>query len=77
VRYQVVPDAGERLLTDEEREKQSANYLMDEIKARVAAAPISRYMLKALSTVTGSRILRSRGPTIGNEFFLAGSKSRI
>jgi catalase len=40
VRYQVVPDAGERLLTDEEREKQSANYLMDEIKARVAAAPI-------------------------------------
>src|SRR4030095_3277665 len=37
---------------------------------------VSRYMLKSLSTVTGSMILRSRGPTIGNEFFLAGSKSR-
>src|SRR5215467_11170593 len=36
----------------------------------------SRYMLKSLSTVTGSMILQSRGPTIGNEFFLAGSKSR-
>src|SRR5262249_31602653 len=40
VRYQLVPDAGEKLLTDAEREKQSANYLMEEIKARVAAAPI-------------------------------------
>src|SRR6266436_10060106 len=37
---------------------------------------VSRYMLKSLSTVTGSMILQSRGPTIGNEFFLAGSKSR-
>src|ERR1700751_3519374 len=33
-------------------------------------------MLKSLSPVTGSMILRSPGPTIGNEFFLAGSKSR-
>ena len=49
---------------------------MDEIKVRVAAAPlVSRYMLKSLSTVTRSMILRSRGRTIGNEFFLAGSKS--
>jgi len=40
VRYQVVPEAGEQLLTGEERNKQSANYLMDEIKVRVAAAPI-------------------------------------
>jgi len=40
VRYQLVPEAGEQLLTDEERRKQSANYLMDEIKARVPAAPI-------------------------------------
>jgi catalase len=40
VRYQLVPEAGEQLITDEEREKQSANYLMEEIKARVAAAPI-------------------------------------
>src|SRR5213592_4830494 len=37
---------------------------------------VSRYMLKSLSTVTGSTILQSRGPTIGNEFFLAGSQSR-
>jgi catalase len=41
VRYQLVPEAGEQLLTDKEKEKQSANYLMDEIKARVAAAPIA------------------------------------
>jgi catalase len=40
VRYQLVPEANEQLLTDEEREKQSANYLMEEIKARVVAAPI-------------------------------------
>jgi catalase len=40
VRYQLVPQAGEQLLTDEERKKQSVNYLMEEIKARVAAAPI-------------------------------------
>src|SRR5262249_56814520 len=33
-------------------------------------------MLKSLRPVTGSMIPRSRGPTIGNEFFLAGSKSR-
>src|ERR1700746_2146360 len=32
---------------------------------------VSRYMLKSLSTVTGSMILQSRGRTIGNEFFLA------
>src|SRR5258708_35554511 len=38
---------------------------------------VSRYMLKSLSTVTGSMILQSRGQTIGNEFFLAGSKSRL
>src|SRR4029450_4202166 len=37
---------------------------------------VSRYMLKSLSTVTGSMILQSRGQTIGNEFFLAGPKSR-
>src|SRR5437762_13655527 len=37
---------------------------------------VSRYMLKSPITVTGLMILQSRGPTIGNEFFLAGSKSR-
>ena len=41
VRYQLRPEAGEKLLTDQEREKQSANYLMDEIKSRVATAPIA------------------------------------
>lgn len=41
VRYQLIPEAGEELLTDQERESQSANYLMDEIKSRVATAPIA------------------------------------
>jgi catalase len=40
VRYQLVPEAGELFLTDQEREKQSANYLMEEIKARVVGAPV-------------------------------------
>src|SRR6478609_1303351 len=55
VRYQIVPDAGEQLLTEEEREKQSANYLMDEIKARVAAAPIG-FALYAQVAEHGDRI---------------------
>ena len=55
VRYQLVPEAGEQLLTDEEREKQSANYLMDEIKARVAAAPIG-FALFAQVAERGDRI---------------------
>ena len=55
VRYQLVPEAGEQLLTDKEREKQSANYLMDEIKARVAAAPIG-FALYAQVAEHGDRI---------------------
>ncbi|HJW37271.1 MAG TPA: catalase family peroxidase [Candidatus Udaeobacter sp.] len=55
VRYQVVSDAGEQLLRDEEREKQSANYLMDEIKTRVAAAPIG-FALYAQVAEHGDRI---------------------
>jgi catalase len=55
VRYQLVPEAGEQLLTDEEREKQGANYLMDEIKARVAAAPIV-FALYAQVAEHGDRI---------------------
>jgi len=55
VRYQLVPEAGEQLLTDEEREKQSANYLMEEIKARVAAAPIG-FALYAQVAEQGDRI---------------------
>jgi catalase len=55
VRYQLVPEAGERLLTDKEREKQSANYLMEEIKDRVAAAPIG-FALYAQVAEHGDRI---------------------
>jgi catalase len=55
VRYQLVPEAGEQLLTDEEREKQSANYLMEEIKARVAAAPVG-FALYAQVAEHGDRI---------------------
>ena len=55
VRYQLVPEAGEQLLTDAEREKQSANYLMAEIKARVAAAPIG-FALYAQVAEHGDRI---------------------
>src|SRR5882762_1057657 len=55
VRYQLVPEAGEQLLTDEERKKQNANYLMDEIKARVAAAPIG-FALYAQVAEHGDRI---------------------
>jgi catalase len=55
VRYQLVPEAGEQLLTDGEREKQSANYLMEEIKARVAAAPIG-FALYAQVAEQGDRI---------------------
>src|SRR5262249_14454622 len=55
VRYQLVPEEDEQLLTDKEREKQSANYLMEEIKARVTAAPIG-FMLHAQVAEHGDRI---------------------
>ena len=55
MRYQLVPEAGEHLLTDEEKERQSANYLMEEIKARVAAAPIG-FALYAQVAEHGDRI---------------------
>ena len=55
VRYQLVAEAGEQLLTDEEREKQSANYLMEEIRVRVAAAPIG-FALYAQVAEHGDRI---------------------
>jgi catalase len=55
VRYQLIPETGEQLLTDEEREKQSANYLVEEIKARVAAAPIG-FALYAQLAEHGDRI---------------------
>jgi catalase len=40
VRYQLLPEAGEELLAPEQQAKVSPNYLMDEIRTRVAAAPI-------------------------------------
>jgi catalase len=41
VRYQIIPDGGEQLLSDQERGKQTANYLMDEIKTRVGTVPVA------------------------------------
>jgi catalase len=41
VRYQLLPEAGEELLAPEQQAKVSHNYLMDEIRTRVAAAPIA------------------------------------
>ena len=40
VRYQLLPEAGEQLLGPQEQAKVSPNYLMDEIRTRVAAAPV-------------------------------------
>jgi catalase len=40
-RYQLLPEEGEELLTQEQAQKQSANYLMDEIKARLAQTPVT------------------------------------
>jgi catalase len=40
VRYRVVPRAGERYLTPDERKAESASYLQDEIARRVARGPI-------------------------------------
>jgi Catalase len=40
VRYQLVPENGEVLLTDEERQRAGCDYIMDEIKSRVAEQPI-------------------------------------
>lgn len=40
VRYQFAPEAGERLLSPDAAMAKSAMYLQDEIRARVAAAPI-------------------------------------
>ena len=40
IRYQFIPAAGEQLLMQEQLEKQGVNYLVDEIKTRVAFAPV-------------------------------------
>ena len=40
VRYRFVPEEGEKLLTPEQYEKESDDYLVDEIKIHVAANPV-------------------------------------
>src|SRR4029077_10127031 len=40
VRYQLIPEAGEELLTAKEREGETSNYLLDEIKSRIAVTPV-------------------------------------
>ena len=40
VRYQLSPEVGEQLLSPEQQGKVSPNYLMDEIRTRLAAGPI-------------------------------------
>lgn len=40
VRYELRPEGGEELLTKEQAAEQGANYLMDEIRARVANGPV-------------------------------------
>jgi catalase len=55
IRCQVMPEADEGLLTEDERAKQSPNYLVDEIKARVAAAPVV-FKLYAQVAEAGDRI---------------------
>lgn len=39
-RYQVVPEQGERVLTSEEAKTQQPNYLIDDIKTRIAKSPV-------------------------------------
>jgi len=41
VRYRLVPKAGERYLTPEERRSKSASYLQDDIAQRIAKAPVA------------------------------------
>jgi catalase len=55
VRYQLVPEADEQLLTNEERQKQNANYLMDELKHRVTSGSIG-FTLYAQLAEHGDRI---------------------
>ena len=40
VRYQILPVAGERVLTDASAAKAAPNYLMDELPARIAKGPV-------------------------------------
>jgi catalase len=49
VRYQFLPAAGEHLFTADELAKAGPNYLMDEIRARVAKGPIKYQMYAQLA----------------------------
>jgi catalase len=55
IRYQLVPESGEHTLTAGEAAQLDANYLQDEIKARVAARPF-RFTLYAQLAEHGDRI---------------------
>lgn len=55
IRYQFIPAAGEQLLTQEQLGKQGANYLVDEIKKRVAATPVY-FTIYAQIAAEGDRI---------------------
>lgn len=54
VRYQFVPDGGEQLLTAGQAKQESANYLQDEIKTRIAKGPI-RFTLYAQLAEAGDK----------------------
>lgn len=48
-RYQFIPDAGEQILSGEEAAAKGANFLLDEIDARVAKGPFSFTMYAQLA----------------------------
>ena len=52
VRYRLVPAAGERFLTREEAANQTHDYLMDDMKARVAQSPV---VFKLYAQIAGDK----------------------
>lgn len=55
VRYLLWPEAGEELLTPQQAERETANYLIDDMKARVAQAPVA-FELYAQVAEAGDKI---------------------
>ena len=55
VRYQFVPEEGEKLLTREQYEQQAPNYLIDEIKVHITAKPV-RFVMYAQVAEAGDTI---------------------
>ena len=49
VRYQILPVAGERILSDADAAKAKPNYLMDELPARIAQGPVKFRLLAQLA----------------------------